>query len=157
MPLGSAPDRSSRNAPGSAPSSAAFCRGQGPPTSGPKWPFAPRERLRDDDSGPGPRNAFLQKRALSVKTSGTDRRGAAAAATVSWGRVAAPPRGATWIVRRTVDSEDPPGPIRLSSLLRSARSGDKNEKYFLVCIFSGDVSRRALREVPRFYAVASRR
>ena len=47
-------------APGSLPSSAALCMGQGLSTTGPKRPFAPRERRRDDELGPGSRNAFLQ-------------------------------------------------------------------------------------------------
>ena len=142
---------------GSAPSSAAFCRGQGPPTSGPKWPFAPRERLRDDASGPGPRNAFLQKRCIERQNfrGGSPRRRRGCHCFVGAGRGAAagsdldrPPDGGL---------RGPTQSLWLSSLLRSARSGDKNEKYFLICIFSGDVSRRVLREVPRFYAVVSRR
>ena len=55
---GSARDSCSRFAPeapagpGSLPSSAALCMGQGLYPSGPKRPFAPRGRRRDDESGP---------------------------------------------------------------------------------------------------------
>ena len=55
---GSARDSCSRFAPeapagpGSLPSSAALCMGQGLSTTGPKRPFAPRGRRRDDELGP---------------------------------------------------------------------------------------------------------
>ena len=65
-------------APESLPSSAAFCRGQGIPTGGPKRPFAARERRRGGDSGPGPaKRVFAKTMHLRQRNPG---------------RVAAPPR-----------------------------------------------------------------
>ena len=41
-----------------------FYRGQGLPTSRPKRPFAPRERRRDDELGPGPEKHALKTKRL---------------------------------------------------------------------------------------------
>ena len=63
-------------APESLPSSVAFCRGQGPSTSGPKRPFAPRRRRQDGDSGPGSRETrFFKSDAFASNVASSADRG----------------------------------------------------------------------------------